>query len=143
MSSYLSFRKNGVTLTHYSRSTHMYEALSSQAPYAKWRVVTHEDLAYGLAELLDEKKGYEKAIDRQKTVLQYVKQPEEIHGAISTIQGMEDLIEEIDTTIAELRLIMRICETPSWDVIVDNDKCDDELKEETGKGRSIFEWMVD
>lgn len=56
MSSYLSFRKNGVFLTDYSRNTHIYEAFYDQAPYDKWGTVTYEDLLRGLNELFDEKK---------------------------------------------------------------------------------------
>lgn len=142
MSSYLSFRKNGVFLTDYSRNTHIYEAFYDQAPYDKWGTVTYEDLLRGLNELFDEKKGYEKAIKRQKTALQYLKDEEAIYEAISSIQGMEEMIEELVDAIAEVRLLMRICNELSWDVDIDKDKSDDDLEESDGEGRSVFEWRV-
>lgn len=52
------------------------------------------------------------------------------------------MIEELVNAIAEVRLLMRICNELSWDVDIDKDKSDDDLEESDGEGRSVFEWRV-
>lgn len=55
MSSYLSFRKNGVNVISFSRNSEIYEVLRYQAPIGEWAPVDSKALCEGLEELYDSK----------------------------------------------------------------------------------------
>ncbi len=108
MSSYLSFRKNGVNVISFSRNSEIYEVLRYQAPIGEWAPVDSKALCEGLEELYDSKQRCLNYKKTQEKALEYLSSAEDIYEALSSIQDIEEQIEGIERCIAYLDLLIKI-----------------------------------
>lgn len=93
MSCYITIRKKGVYLCSFNRDTEFYKAFEGQAS-VQWSELRIEDLNAGLSYLEEDMNKYKKAIERYEKSLRYLKKADDVHEAISSIQGFEEEIEE-------------------------------------------------
>lgn len=110
MSSYLMIKKNGVKLCCFNRNTEFYQAFENIVSFENWSELTDKQLWRGYDEVVAEIKNYRKAIEREKTALNYLKGTEEIYEAIGTIDSMMDTIEELTDVKAYIRFLIFIWE---------------------------------
>ena len=110
MSSYLQIRKKEVPLCCFNRNTEFYQAFEHKASYDDWSEVTDKELWVGYHDIEDEIKKYEKAIEREKTALKYLKKSDQIYEAISTIDSMGETIDELKEAKAYIRFLIYIWE---------------------------------
>ncbi len=107
MSSYLTIKKKGVTICCYSRNTELYQAFSGY-PEVEWTEVGIEDLNTALSNLEEDMKGYEKAIKRYEKSLGFLRKAEDIHETISSIQGLEESLEEKKEAFYYIKFLIEI-----------------------------------
>lgn len=109
MSSYLTFRKGGINLCSFSRSTAMYQAFPS-ASYDKWTKVTPDTLRAGIQKLQADRKEYEKQIDIYNEMLKQKLSYEERFSTINTIKEFEEEITDVEFTICKIYMLIDIAE---------------------------------
>lgn len=108
MSSELVFRKGNAELLSYVGSSKMYEALHPYANFDKWSKVSDQALRCGLETLHEKKEYFNSQIAKYKEALEHLKDAEDIYDALDNIEEIEGELEEIETSIVELRLIKEI-----------------------------------
>lgn len=108
MSSSLRFRKGNVELLEYTRSSKIYEVLSSHAPFDDWSKVTPAALQEGLEDLQESDAHVTKEIAKQKEILNHLSDPEQLYATLGEIEQWETYRAEVETAMVELRLLMEI-----------------------------------
>lgn len=96
MSSYLTIRKNGVYLCAYSRSHPFYQALKDYVPNGQWGVCTSSDLTAVISEIDERIKRFQKATDKEREALPYLKSYEDVYEAINSIHSLKEEIEDLN-----------------------------------------------
>ena len=123
MSSYLQFRKKGVELCEFSRSTELYQVFP-QAPVSDWAVVSSETLQEGIEDLRSRIGMWEREIRIQKELLHGTLSHEDLYSAAKTIIDYEDGIDTLNYFINYLK------------VLIDIEQYDN------SNGESPLEWVV-
>lgn len=108
MSSYLSFRKNGVDIGSYSRNSKIYEVFESQIPYGKWSKLDVDALSHGITVLQEEIREDKVTIEKYQRIIVNLKTYEDLWEAETSVEGLEEDIKECETTIATIQTYLNI-----------------------------------
>lgn len=108
MSSELIFRKGSVELISYVGSSKMYEALHGYATYDNWSSVPENALRWGLENLHEKKEYFNSQITKYKEALKYFREAEDIYDNLNDIEELEGELEEVNTALVELRMLISI-----------------------------------
>lgn len=126
MSSYLSFRKNGVELCSFSRSTKIYQAFP-RAPYSEWKEVDGDTLRFGIDSLKEDHESVSRELQIYNRMISNNHLGfDELYELSSSIQGYQDELDEIDRAIHYIDLLI---------LISDEYACDE--------NKARLEWCVD
>lgn len=138
MSSYIFIRKNGVTLSCYSRSHPLYEALSPYAEWGNWSELTIDKLKYALNDVNDEIKNFKNSKSQQQEALPYLKEASEVYSTISCIHDIDEEIEDKQVASYYIKFLFDISdETPYYE------KDQDGNEDYTKPVKPILEVMLD
>lgn len=138
MSSYIFIRKNGVTLSCYSRSHPLYEALSPYAKWGEWSELTMDRLKHALNDTNDEIKSLKNSRAQQEEALPYLKDASEVYSTISCIHSIDEEIEEQQAANYYIRFLFDIAEETAY-----YEKGDDGKEDYSKPVKPVLEIMID
>ncbi len=107
MSLDLGIRKNGVELCFFTSSEKITQAIDPR--YVEdWTPITTDSFERAIEDLCDEKRRWERDIDKEKEALKYINSTEDIYCALNSIKDYEKEIADIDVAVDYLYLLIRI-----------------------------------
>ena len=116
MCCYLTFRKGGINILDYSRSTNMFQALSDCVPYEEWGTATEAQLLSGIDNLREKKTEYENRIKTIHTILnsKCSLSVDDAWQLAGEIQDLEEKIKGLEVDICEVNVLLRILDEKTY-----------------------------
>lgn len=131
MSSYLTIKKDGVTIGCWSRSEEMYQALSCHCSYGNWETFDPEkEFTYVIEDIKIEITSIDETIKLYEKMLEGKLDYEERFQTISAMQDYEKLKKENEILIIQIQFMLRMYNDSIYDSDVDQE-------------RNIWTWMMD
>lgn len=115
MSSYLGFKKGGVMLCWFNRSTEIYKALDGMVDFGEWSECTTRDLSSGLENLEEDKQNYENTLQIYKEMLNHNLKYEDLYETLNSMREIENTLKEIEYAKANIQLLSEIAAEESDD----------------------------